>query len=51
MINNPIDATADEITWIKSTHKNRDELLKTKAKVIYTDSKWSDDKRLKVAED
>ena len=51
MINNPIDATEDEITWIKSSHKKRQELLfNTKAKLIYTDTKWSDDERLKVVD-
>lgn len=51
MINNPIDATKDEITWIKSSHKKRQELLfNTKAKLIYTDTKWSDDERLKVVD-
>jgi len=51
MINNPIDATEDDIAWIKSTHKKRQELLfNTKAKVIYTDTKWSDDERLKVVD-
>ena len=48
MINNPKDATEDEITWIKSTHKDRYELLKTKAKIIYTDKRWADDDRLRV---
>jgi len=51
MINNPIDATEDDIVWIKSTHKKRQELLfNTKAKLIYTDTKWSDDERLKVVD-
>ena len=51
MINTPIDATEDDIAWIKSTHKKRQELIfNTKAKVIYTDTKWSDDDRLKVVD-
>ena len=50
--NNPIDATPDECTWIKSALPNKDKLLnKTKAGLIYTDDKTLKDDRIKLVND